>query len=197
MLKVYLDSANLETVGCGHLLTADDKRTLKLGQKITSEQSDAFLTKDLASAGNTVKTLVKVPINDNQRSALTSLIFNIGAHAFSGSSVLRKLNQKDYVSASNHFLDWVKATVKGKLVVVKGLTRRREAERKLFLTPDTNSLSTPTPTQARANSVNNSANGEVENGGEQSNADTVENKAAHAPSPLNSSYTEALEKLDD
>ncbi|EBY2991617.1 lysozyme, partial [Salmonella enterica subsp. enterica serovar Typhimurium] len=47
----------------------------------------------------------------------------------SSSTLLRKLNSGDYAGAADEFLRWNKAGGK----VLNGLTRRREAERALFL----------------------------------------------------------------
>ena len=131
VLKVYLDSAGLKTVGVGHLLIGDEKK-MRVGQTITPEQSNAFLTADLADTVADIERLVKVPLTENQRTALISLVFNIGGGAFAGSSVLRKLNQGDCEKAATHFGDWVKARVNGKLTVLKGLVRRRATEKALF-----------------------------------------------------------------
>jgi lysozyme len=60
---------------------------------------------------------------------MLSLAYNIGPGAFSGSSVLKRFNQGDMQGAADAFLMWNKGGGK----VLKGLTRRREAERELFL----------------------------------------------------------------
>jgi hypothetical protein len=73
--------------------------------------------------------VVKVPLTQNQFDALVSLVYNIGQTAFSNSTLLKKLNAKDYQGAADQFLRWNKGGGK----VMKGLVRRREAERALFL----------------------------------------------------------------
>lgn len=81
-----------------------------------------------------VKRLVKVPLTSNQFSALVSLVFNIGSGNFSASTVLRKLNKKDYPGSSEAFDMWVKQTnpKTRKRETLQGLVRRRKVERKLF-----------------------------------------------------------------
>ena len=69
-----------------------------------------------------------VPLTQNQFDALVSLTYNIGSGAFNNSTLL-KLNKGDYQGAADQFLVWNKADGK----VMKGLVRRREAERALFL----------------------------------------------------------------
>ncbi|MGK9381775.1 lysozyme [Salmonella enterica subsp. enterica] len=61
--------------------------------------------------------------------ALVSFAYNLGARTLSSSTLLRKLNAGDYAGAADEFLRWNKAGGK----VLNGLTRRREAERALFL----------------------------------------------------------------
>ncbi|NEP37557.1 lysozyme, partial [Moorena sp. SIO3B2] len=84
---------------------------------------------DLESSESTVSNLVKVSLTDNQFSALVSFVFNIGPTAFRRSTLLRKLNHGDDQGAANEFLRWNKGGGR----VLLGLSKRREAERKLFL----------------------------------------------------------------
>ncbi|KRJ11905.1 lysozyme [Acinetobacter nosocomialis] len=64
-----------------------------------------------------------------KRPGTVSLTYNIGSGAFKNSTLLKKLNKGDYQGAADQFLVWNKAGGK----VMKGLVRRREAERALFL----------------------------------------------------------------
>lgn len=70
-----------------------------------------------------------VPLSQNQFDALVSLVYNIGETAFSNSTLLKKLNAKDYQGAADQFPRWNK----GGGQVLKGLVRRRADERDLFL----------------------------------------------------------------
>ncbi len=71
-----------------------------------------------------------VPVTQQQFDAMVSLAFNVGAHAFSKSTLVRKLNAGDVRGAADEFLRWNKAGGQ----VLDGLVRRRRAERDLFLT---------------------------------------------------------------
>jgi lysozyme len=123
-LEAYLPTPNdVWTIGYGHTHTA------KQGQKITGAQAEALLRKDITWAEEAVNKSVVVPLTQNQFDALVSFVFNVGAGAFGSSTLLRLLNSKDYEGAANQFLRWNKQ----KGVVLKGLTKRREEERKLFL----------------------------------------------------------------
>lgn len=61
--------------------------------------------------------------------ALVSFAFNVGTHAFEISTLRRKLNREEYLDAADEFLRWVYAGGRK----LRGLVRRREAERALFL----------------------------------------------------------------
>ena len=128
-LKVYLDSADLPTVGYGHLVTRGDG--LRVGDIILQSQADAFLEHDMQTAIDGVDTLVRVPLNDNQRAALISFTYNLGEGALKGSTLLRKLNAGDYAGCADELLKWTRAGGK----VVQGLVNRRNKERALFETP--------------------------------------------------------------
>lgn len=135
ILYVYADPVGLPTVGVGHLLLPSEIRKWPIGHRITKAESRALLQKDLGRFEAAVNDLVKVPLNQNQFDALVSLAFNIGEDNFEKSTVLRRLNRKDYDGAADAFLRWNKARKNGELVVLDGLTKRRNKERALFLTP--------------------------------------------------------------
>lgn len=105
-------------------------RQAYLGQTITAKQAETLLLKDLQLVEAAVSRLVKVPLSDNQFSALASFVFNVGYTAFRSSTLLKLLNQRDYDGAAKQFLRWDKANGK----FWPELTRRRQLERALFLT---------------------------------------------------------------
>jgi lysozyme len=78
--------------------------------------------------GSVVSDTVKVPLNDQQFSALASLAYNIGPTAFKKSTLVKKLNSGDVAGATEEFARWDKAGGKP----VEGLARRRAAEQALF-----------------------------------------------------------------
>jgi lysozyme len=65
----------------------------------------------------------------NQLAAATSLSYNIGPSAYARSTVARRFDVGDWQGGCNAFLAWNRAGGR----VVKGLTRRREAEREICL----------------------------------------------------------------
>lgn len=105
---------------------------IKPGDVWTKEQAEAALRRELRSHEAAVMRLVSVPLNENQFSALVSFSYNVGSGALAGSSLLKRLNKGDYAGAQRAFLDWNKATVKGKKVELRGLAIRRAKEAALF-----------------------------------------------------------------
>lgn len=93
--------------------------------------AQAWLNQDVGNAVSAVNQHVTAPLTQNQFDALVSLTFNIGATAFEESTLLRKLNDRDYIGASNEFSKWVKQ----RMQTLPGLVTRREEERQLFIKP--------------------------------------------------------------
>lgn len=127
--EAYLDTiANppVWTVGFGH--TGKD---VYKGLRISRTKGIRLLTQDLRHAARAVKTYVHVPITVRIRMALISLAFNIGVGAFAKSTLVRKLNNRNYKGAANEFLKWKFAGG----VVIPGLLNRRRAERWMFTHP--------------------------------------------------------------
>jgi hypothetical protein len=98
---------------------------------ITRGDAEAYLHGALEKFAAQIEKDITAPINENEFGAFVSLAYNIGPGAFRKSSALRHFNEGDKAKAASALLLWNKAGGK----VLKGLTRRREAERKLFLTP--------------------------------------------------------------
>jgi GH24 family phage-related lysozyme (muramidase) len=116
------------TIGYGHTSAAGPPSVYP-GLKITVQEAEEILKRDLAVFEQAVASAVKTDLTENQFSALVSFTFNVGAGAFRDSTLLRKLNAGDSAGAANEFLRWVYAGGK----VMAGLQRRRKAERALFL----------------------------------------------------------------
>ena len=122
-LTAYLCPAGIPTIGYGHT------HNVKLGDTCTQQQADEWLEDDFFYATSDVKVVVKVPLTDNQLDALASFVFNLGVRKLIQSTLLKKLNAKDYTGAANEFDKWVFAAGKK----LNGLIARRAAEKQLFL----------------------------------------------------------------
>lgn len=135
-LNAYRDGAAVWTIGYGSTRYHDGK-PIKPGDKLADEkQADALFRNTLGNYENVVNHLVKVPLTQNQFDALVSFTYNAGTGAFEESTLLYKLNKKDYAGAADNLLSWNKITDPhtGKKVVCDTLVKRREEERKIFLT---------------------------------------------------------------
>lgn len=122
-LTAYKCPAGVWTIGYGHT------KDVKQGMKITSKQAEQLLVNDLKTYESYVSKYVKVKLNQNQFDALVSFTFNCGGGALKSSTLLKKLNKGYYTGAANELLRWNKANGK----ILAGLTRRRKAEKALFL----------------------------------------------------------------
>jgi len=122
-LRAYLDSGNVWTCGYGHISGVGPHTTC------TEELADKWLTQDLEVTESLVSHLVTVPLSSNQFSALVCFTFNEGAGHLKESTLLEKINVRDFEGAANAILLWDKC--RGN--VIQGLIRRRQAERALFL----------------------------------------------------------------
>jgi len=123
----YLDSVKVPTICVGHT------KGVYLGQKATLEQCETWLKEDSSYAGKAVKRLVKVDLTQPQYDALVSFTFNLGEGALASSTLLRKINSGECVAAAKEFLKWDKARVNGRLIPLRGLTKRRQGESTMWL----------------------------------------------------------------
>ncbi|MFA9549204.1 lysozyme [Enterobacter hormaechei] len=127
-LTAYQDSVGVWTIGYGWTQPVEGK-PIRAGMTIKQETAERLLKTGLVSYESDLSRLVKVGLTQGQFDALVSFTYNLGARSLSTSTLLRKLNAGDYTGAADEFLRWNKAGGK----VLNGLTRRREAERALFL----------------------------------------------------------------
>jgi lysozyme len=138
-LKAYKDAIGVWTVGYGHTASAGFP-TPKAGMTITATEADEILKRDLTKYEKAVCDAVKVPLSQEQFDALVSFAFNCGPANLRSSTLLKKLNAGDYAAVPTQLKRWNKAGGK----VLKGLTRRREAEAFLWSTAASPAV-TPTP----------------------------------------------------
>lgn len=126
-LEAYLDQGGIPTIGWGH--TGPE---VHLGLTWTQEHADAVLVQDVAMARYAVRNPLNPKVfhdlTDNQREALTSFVFNIGAGKFASSTLVKLANQGNIAAIPGQMLRWTH--VNG--VVSAGLERRRKAEVELF-----------------------------------------------------------------
>jgi lysozyme len=127
--RAYQCSAGTWTIGYGETMWKG--KPVRIGQFVTIQEADDALVQRLQGFQAELDSLVDVPLNANQNAALLSFIYNVGASALRRSTLLKILNKGgNYAEVADQFLVWDKVGKKP----VRGLTHRREAERKLFLT---------------------------------------------------------------
>jgi lysozyme len=138
LIYEYIDPIGLPTIGYGHLLTDSEMASGRIvingvsvnyKNGITMKQVMDLKKQDLARFETFVMNNVKVKLTQSMFDALVSFAFNVGNGNLQRSTLLRVLNRGEYTVAANEFLKWNRAGGK----VLAGLTRRREAERQMFL----------------------------------------------------------------
>jgi lysozyme len=102
---------------------------IRKGTIWTREQADTRFRQHLAQFEAAVNKAIKVPTTQNQFDALVSWTYNVGEAAMAKSTLISHHNARRFNDAANEFLRWNRAGGR----VMAGLTRRREAERKLYL----------------------------------------------------------------
>jgi len=124
--EAYKDTGGVWTIGYGTIRL--NGKPVEQGMVVSEKEAELALQEDLSWAQTAVNQLVRVPLKQTMFDALVSFVYNIGENAFSKSTLLRKLNNKDYVGAGNEFTRWVFDNGKE----VKGLVSRRLVEQAMF-----------------------------------------------------------------
>lgn len=127
--NAYLCPANVPTIGYGSITWGNGQR-VKMGEIVSMATAEKLLLNDLEKRA---KALEGLKVNQNQFDALISFVYNLGVGAFKSSTLFRKVQQNpEDVTIRSEFMKWNKARVAGKLMELKGLTRRRDAEANLY-----------------------------------------------------------------
>jgi lysozyme len=97
---------------------------------IDKNTADRWLMEDMSKAYRGVLKYARVPLSVGMEAALTDFAYNVGVGALQSSTLLRMINRFEYEEAADQFKRWNKSGG----VVLRGLTRRRSAEREAYLT---------------------------------------------------------------
>lgn len=124
----YRCPAGVWTVGYGHTSMAGPP-AVQAGLEVSRAQANEILARDVEAVARGVRGLLKVPLADQQFSALVSFAFNVGIGNFRQSSVLKAVNARDFAAVPRRLQLWTKAGGR----VLPGLIRRRAAEAELFV----------------------------------------------------------------
>lgn len=134
--KAYKDGAGIWTIGYG--TTRVNGTPVTEGMTCTQDQAVEWFRNDTKDTEKYISSICAVKLTQNQFDAIVCLVYNIGIGNFTSSTLCKKLNNPTLGPSSvtqDNFTAWNKIRSEGKLVVSNGLTRRRVAEYKLFVTP--------------------------------------------------------------
>lgn len=104
-------------------------KDVRPGDTITEAEAEDRLRVEVRGFEDGVLSVCTRLPTPNQLAAMSNLAYNVGLANFRSSTVLRRHNAGELYAAAGAFLLWNKAVGK----VMAGLTRRREAERALYL----------------------------------------------------------------
>ena len=116
--NAYKDTKGIWTIGVGH--TGPE---VVEGLVWTDQQIMDQLRKDVAITEKCLDDNVKVLLGQNQVDALCSFIFNVGVGAFTRSTLLKDLNQGNFIKAAADFDMWH---------IPPEITSRRNSEKAQF-----------------------------------------------------------------
>ena len=125
--EAYKDSVGVWTIGYGHTAHAGVPHP-RAGMRITKEEGERILRKDLVKYEKAVSDALRVKVNQNQFDALVSFCYNVGPGNLRKSSVLRYTNEGRIPEVPARFKLWNRAGGR----VLRGLTLRRTEEAVLF-----------------------------------------------------------------
>ena len=128
-LTPYVCSGGINTIGYGNTYYTNGKRVTLKDPKITQKQAEELLKHSLSTYEKAVDSFCRDDISQPQFDALVCFAYNVGTGALQKSTLIKKVNAnpKD-VTIADEFAKWNKAN--GRVLV--GLTRRRQAEAKLY-----------------------------------------------------------------
>ena len=121
--ETYKDTVGIPTIGFG------ETAGVKMGEKTTPERALVQLLESTEKHADAIRQCIKVPLYQHEFDAYISLAYNIGTGAFCRSTLVKKLNAKDYAGACEEIKRWNKAGGK----VLPGLVKRREAEYRMCM----------------------------------------------------------------
>lgn len=100
------------------------------GKKYSLQECKAFLDRDMLKAVQTVEKC-NPGLPENVLAAFSDAVYNLGPSVACESTAARLLRSGNVIEACDQLPRWNKAKVAGVYVELPGLTKRREAERRL------------------------------------------------------------------
>lgn len=124
--KAYVCPAGVLSIGWGH--TTIRGRKFTRSTVWTQAVCDQVFMEDMDFFVGQVRRLVKVELTAYQFDAVASFCMNCGQGNLGSSTLLKKINARDFDGAAKEFPKWNKGGGK----VLSGLVRRRASESLLF-----------------------------------------------------------------
>lgn len=138
-LKARLCEGGRQELGPGVTFHLDGSPVLE-GETCDEAYAEALFAHAIRTFCGVIDKHVHVETNSHQYAALVALAYNIGEENFAysgpdrkGSSVLKRMNERQYHAAAEAFGMWVYATKGGHKQALRGLLRRHFAEACLFM----------------------------------------------------------------
>lgn len=129
----YIDAVGVATIGWGNTFWEDGTPVKMTDEPISRERGNKLHKYWLNIFEDSVEKYVKVCLYQCQFDALVSFAYNVGIHNFRKSTLLKRINNDpNDPDIARQFKRWNKGRVRGKLVELKGLTRRRNEEAYLY-----------------------------------------------------------------
>lgn len=124
----YICSAGVWTIGYGTTMYNNGAK-VKEGETINEEDATFELYKHIEINCFPVVEEIekKIKLNENQKTAIISLVYNIGATAFNSSKCKKYIIHNDVDGACKNW-DWIKSNGK----ILNGLIKRRNEEIELM-----------------------------------------------------------------
>jgi lysozyme len=127
----YQDPGGVWTYAWGSTRDLNGDPVTEATPPATLAEGDTLMARDLGAAAAELTRDVHVALTPHETIAIEDLIYNIGVGNFRSSTLLRRLNAKQFAQVAAQFDRWDHAGGR----VLAGLLRRREAERVEFLKP--------------------------------------------------------------
>lgn len=125
----YLCPANIPTIGYGSTYYPDGRKVQLTDKPINEAKAMDILCQVSEYKVDGINRYLNIQLKQHQFDALVSFVYNVGLEAFRNSTMLRKINAGDIKGAAKEFDRWVYSNGSK----LRGLVRRREDEKRLFV----------------------------------------------------------------
>ena len=126
----YTCPAGVATIGYGNTFYEDGTKVTLQDKPITQVEAELMLVRSLSTQylPAVLKASPTLINNSNALGAILSFTYNLGVSRYRASTLRKRLDAADMEGAKLEIVKWTRAGGR----VLKGLVKRREAERALF-----------------------------------------------------------------